>query len=123
MQDIVLYTGSRTEITGDRSLGLSGSVVMTLMEPYLDNNHVLFVDNWYTSPALFEFLYFGQTGGCGTVTKRRKHMPYFPPLANKGDCVYKKAKDTLAVIWRDKREVTLLTTVHQPPSNGSQPQH
>ncbi len=48
------------------------------------------------------------------MTKRRKHMPYFPPLANKGDCAYKKAKDTLAVIWKDKREVTLLTTVHRP---------
>ncbi len=45
VQDIVLYTGSRTEITDDRSLGLSGAVVMTLMEPYLDNNHVLFIDN------------------------------------------------------------------------------
>lgn len=44
----MLYTGDGTEVTDDRSLGLSGAVVMTLMEPYLDKNHVLYVDNWYT---------------------------------------------------------------------------
>ncbi len=114
VQDIVLYTEDGTEVTEDRSLGLSGAVVMTLMEPYFDKNHVLYVDNWYTSPALFEFLCSRQTGGCGTVTKRRKHMPYFPPLANKEDCTYRKAKGTLAVMWKDKWEVTFLTTVHHP---------
>ncbi len=41
-------------------------------------------------------------------------MPYFPPLANKGDCAYRKAKGALAVIWKDKREVRLLTTIHHP---------
>ena len=114
VQDIVLYTGAGTDVTDDKSLGLSGAVVMTLMEPYLDKNHVLYVDNWYTGPALFEALSSRETGGCGTVTKRRKHMPCFPPLPNKGDCAYKKAKNTLAVLWKDKREVTLLTTIHHP---------
>ncbi|RUM31931.1 MAG: hypothetical protein DSY42_02035 [Aquifex sp.] len=114
VQDIVLYTGAGTDVTDDKSLGLSGAVVMTLMEPYLDKNHVLYVDNWYTGPALFEPLSSRETGGCGTVTKRRKHMPCFSPLPNKGDCAYKKAKNTLAVLWKDKREVTLLTTIHHP---------
>ncbi len=65
VQDVVLYSGDGTEVTDDRSLGLS-VVVRTLMEPYVDKNHILYVDNWYTSPALFEFLSSRQTGGCGT---------------------------------------------------------
>ncbi len=48
------------------------------------------------------------------MTKCRKHMPYFPPLASKGDCTYRKAKATLAVMWKNKHEVTLLTTIHHP---------
>ncbi len=36
VQDLVLYAGDGTEVTDDRSLGLPGAVVMTLMEPYLD---------------------------------------------------------------------------------------
>lgn len=48
------------------------------------------------------------------MTKRGKHMPYFPPLTNKGDCAYNKPIDTLTVIWKNKQEVTLLTTVHHP---------
>ncbi len=70
VQDIVLYTLDATEVTDDRSLGLSRVVVRTLMEPYFDKkkNHVLYVDNWYTSPALFEFLSSRQIGGHGTVT-------------------------------------------------------
>ncbi len=46
VQDILIYTGKNTEVTSDRSLGMSGVVVQTLMEPYLDKNHVLLVDNW-----------------------------------------------------------------------------
>ncbi len=49
-----------------------------------------------------------------TFVNLLRAQAYFPPLADKGDCAYKKARDTLAVIWKDKREETLLTTVHLP---------
>ena len=51
--DFIVYTGSSTEIDLDENLGKSGSIVMTLMKPYLNKGHSLFVDNWYTSPRLF----------------------------------------------------------------------
>ncbi len=72
--DFIVYTGSSTEIKLDQNLGKSGSVVMTLMEPYLNKGHSLFVDNWYTSPRLFEKLHEFKTGACGTV---RKKPPWF----------------------------------------------
>lgn len=109
---LVLYTGAATEVTKDMSLGLSGAVVKTFTDPFLDNNHVLFVDNWYTSPGLVEFLLSRQTGGCGAVKRPRKNMPVVAPLANKGDVVYKQANHILSVLWTDKREVALLSTIH-----------
>ncbi len=95
-------------MTSDRSLGMSGAVVQTLMEPYLDKNHALFVDNRYSSPKLFEFLLSRKTGACGTERMRRKNMTETAPLAERGNVVHKQAKNILAVVWKDKRGVTPL---------------
>ena len=99
-------------MTHDTSLGLSGAVVQTLMEPYLDKNHVLFMDNWYSSHKLFEFLLSRQTGVCGTVRRWRKNMPVITPWVARGNVVHKQAKNILAVVWKDKREVSLRSTIH-----------
>ena len=41
-----------------KKFGNSGAVVHSLLSPsYLDKGHVLFVDNWYSSPLLFRYLY------------------------------------------------------------------
>lgn len=53
--DFIIYTGAATQIQehfGDTSLGKSGNIVLTLMNPYLNRGHCLHVDNWYTSPAI-----------------------------------------------------------------------
>ena len=54
--DFIIYTGTTTDIIKFRDVGISGSIVMTLMQSYLDKGHNLFLDSWYTSPALFETL-------------------------------------------------------------------
>ncbi|XP_037031053.1 piggyBac transposable element-derived protein 4-like [Bradysia coprophila] len=51
--DFIVYTGSNTEIISYEELGISGSVVMTLLQPYLGKGHSVFLDNWYSSPKLF----------------------------------------------------------------------
>lgn len=48
----IIYVGSETEIDTHDDLGISGSIVMTLMKLYLEKGHNLYVDNWYTSPKL-----------------------------------------------------------------------
>ncbi|KAJ8368725.1 hypothetical protein SKAU_G00087530 [Synaphobranchus kaupii] len=77
VQDIVIYTGATTDITHYDGLGLSGSVVMTMLAPHLGKGHTLFVDNWYSSPTIFHHLLTNNTGACGTVRKNRKWMPTF----------------------------------------------
>ena len=114
--DFILYTGADTELSAETSpdLGLSGSIVATMMQPYLDKGHVLYTDNWYTSPSLCRFLQQHSTGFCGTVRKKRKHLPVFPSNMHKGDVVHRSCNDILCVNWHDKRDVNLLTTVHTP---------
>ncbi len=74
VQDILIFTGKDTEVTSDRSLELSGAVVQTLMERYLDKNHALFFDNWYSSPKLFEFLLSRQRGDYVTEEAKKEYV-------------------------------------------------
>ena len=109
--DMIVYTGTDIDIPADDPLGHSGSVVKVMMEPYLDNGHILYTDNFYTSPSLSEFLHSRNTGSAGTVRPNRKGMPTFPPVT-RGQCVTKSKEATLALRWRDKRDITLLSTIH-----------
>lgn len=72
--NFIIYTGKTTEYVPHPHVGISGSLVMTLMEPYLDRGHTLYIDNWYTSPVLLQRLHDRKTNACGTVRRSRKGM-------------------------------------------------
>ena len=112
--DFILYTGSDTNIDNDKNLGMTGSVVLTLLEPYLNRGHEVYVDNWYTSPTLFQYLYENGTGACGTAKINRKHMPHFQKRMKKGDYSVKHTGILLAEKWDDKRDVIMLSTICKP---------
>ncbi|KAI2644801.1 PiggyBac transposable element-derived protein 4 [Labeo rohita] len=112
VQDMIIYSGSTTDIQHYQGLGISGSVVMTLLAPYLRKGHVLYVDNWYSSPTLFQHLLSLGTGACGTVRPNRKGMPTFTKKMTKGEVDFRENGSQLAVKWHDKRDVHVLTTVH-----------
>ena len=112
VQDMIIYTGASTDITHFPGLGISGSVVMTLLAPHLKKGHILYIDNWYSSPTLFQHLLYRGTGACGTVRANRKGMPAFSPKMKKGEVEFQQNGSQLAVKWHDKRDVHMLTTVH-----------
>lgn len=118
--DFIIYTGANTEInTSVVDIGKSGNIVLTLLEPYLDKGHSLFVDNWYTSPKLFSELHNRKTNACGTVRKNRKLMPAMKEKLKKGEVVHYNTEKLLAVKWMDKREVHMLTTLHPNEMAGT----
>lgn len=112
VQDLIVYTGASTDITLVEGLGVSGSVVATLLQKYLGKGRVLYVDNWYSSPTLFNFLLDHQTGACGTVRPNRRGMPTFRSRMSRGEVEFRQNGDMLAVKWHDKRDVHVLSTVH-----------
>lgn len=117
--NVVVYTGSSTDITHTPGLGVSGSVVLTLLKPYLGRGHTLYVDNWYTSPSLFNHLLRGKTGACGTVRANRKGMPRFRDRMSSGEADFKSCEEMLAMKWHDKRDVHMLTTVNSAEMSPS----
>ena len=114
VQDIILYTGKDTQIGETDNFGVSGAVVLELLEPYLGRGHTLYIDNWYTSPLLAEELLKHDTGVCGTVKTNRKHMPENEKKMEKKDVLFFQSKNILLTKWQDKREVNVLSTVHNP---------
>lgn len=109
--DFIIYCGEGTDITDSECLGVSGAVVTTLLQDYLNKGHNLFIDNWYSSPQLYDFLHTKKTNACGTVRKTRKGMAKFNKL-KKGEMKAQHRGPLLALKWCDKREVHMLTTLH-----------
>jgi len=66
-------------------LGNSSDVVVHFLKSYFNKGHVIYVDNWYSSPQLVEFLYKYDTGMCGTVRKNRKYMLNLGIKLNRGE--------------------------------------
>ena len=129
--DVIVYTGKDVDIPKVKKsnpLGMSGAIVMKMMAPYIGEGRLLFLDNWYTSPALCQILHENRTDSCGTVKANRKFMPKFNGPKKDVDKDYghaqvsngkssrfiqrEKSGKILALNWGDKREVHFLSTVH-----------
>ena len=85
--------------------------------------HKLYMDNFFSSPDLFDDLAQKQISCCGTVRLYRKGMPKdLKPKTLRmkhGDIRVRTRGDLTAVVWKDKRDVCLLTNIHDPPKEGN----
>ena len=102
-----VYTGASETVEH----GLAYGVVMRLMEGYLDCGRRLYVDNFYTSPCLFQDL-TRETLACGTVRANRCGLPERTDHLKRGEVVFMKRGDLTFVHWMDKRDVFCLSTFH-----------
>ena len=68
-----VYQGRGSNTTPE--LGLGGSVVKTLTRPLVGKFHHVFMDNFFTSPALFTDLLQDGIYACGTVRSNRRGFP------------------------------------------------
>ena len=110
--DFIVSTGSTTELVGTSELNIPGSIVMALMKKYLDKGHILYVDNWYSSPKLFRVLYEHSIGACGTVRMNRSGFPVFQERLQQGEQSVLHITYMLALKWHNKRDVYMLSTFH-----------
>ena len=112
---MITYTGKYSFPRTDRPL--TTQVVLDLLEGYENEGHVVYMDNFYSSPELFRELQNKTIGACGTVRINRKHMPsQLKPeklkLKRGDDPVFMRANNIVAMAWQDVKRVTCLTTVH-----------
>ena len=77
-----VYTGADTDYQ-KFDLGVTGDILTHFLQPYFYKSHVVYIENWHTSPTLAEILHDRDTGMCGTVKTNRKGMPKLEKLSNK----------------------------------------
>jgi len=81
--------------------------------------HKLYMDNFISSPDLAQ----KKISCCGTVRLHSKGMPKdLKPKTlrlKRGDIRVRTRGDLTDVVWKDKRDVCLLTNIHDPPREGN----
>lgn len=89
-------------------------VTKNLLGSLLGKGHTLYTDRYYTSPTLAIDLEKEQTAIVGTVMKNRKGMPSAlkQPNLRKGEHMFRRQGNLLALCWKDKRDVYMLSTRH-----------
>lgn len=104
----------------DQNCTATTKVVLGLLHEadLLNRQHHIYMDNYYTSPELFEELYAKDTYACGTVRKNRKGLPQAVTGAklkkNSGEAVFRRntTNQLLCLKWCDKRNVLMLSSIH-----------
>ena len=94
---------------------MTHAVVLKLLEGLENHGHHIYMDNYYTSPSLFQNLRHPGFGACGTVRTNRRGVPdEIKANLQKGEIVSKMINDdddVMALKWMDKHPVAMLTTV------------
>jgi hypothetical protein len=85
--------------------------------------HKLFMGNFFPSPRLCDDLERRKINSCGTVRPNRKDMP--PDFAPKnlklkrGNVKVRTRGNLTALVWKDRRDVYMLTNMDPPPAEGN----
>lgn len=119
-----IYTGKEGNVV-ERDLGKKA--VLCVMEPFLDKGYYVFMDNYYTSVALFEELEERKTLACGTVRSNRSGLPKEicgiqekkVKQLKQGESLYRQKGNVTCVTWRDRKPVSVLATIPTSDADGS----
>ena len=112
-----VYCGANASQTEKHPKGLAYSVVMKLVEPYLDKGYSVYMDNYYSSPELFRDLLLRKTTASGTVRLNRKYFPdqlkpvRGEPARSRGTTSFAFHGQLTMVRWIDNKDVYALSTI------------
>ena len=90
-------------------------VVTKLIRPFMNKNHPVYFDNFFSSLTLLEHLEEHGTYACGTLRCNRKDLPQYPKeKCRPGEKVVSQKGNVAFTKWHDKRDVSLISTNCSP---------
>ncbi|KAK3103740.1 hypothetical protein FSP39_021492 [Pinctada imbricata] len=110
-----VYTGKKRD--GTRQFGLGYDVVWSLSETYHNQNRHLYFDRFFSSVTLAEHLELVNTYVCGAIMANRKGIPdevKKAKLKQSGQLIQKQKGNLVATAYKDKRQITFLSTCAPP---------
>ncbi len=121
-----VYQGKdKVKLRGQKDDGLSVTSVMDLMRfDLLGKGYHLYVDNFYTSPLLFNKLLKNHTAACGTIRTNREGFPRttnndLPKKPERGDMRWIRKGNLLFARWMDTKVVNVCSTFHKAYSGAT----
>uniref|UniRef100_A0A0N5C6W1 DDE_Tnp_1_7 domain-containing protein n=1 Tax=Strongyloides papillosus TaxID=174720 RepID=A0A0N5C6W1_STREA len=89
--------------------------ILSVLEPYLGLWHHVYQDNYYNSISIANKLLEHKTRVCGTIREKRG-LPLClkneGSLLKSGEIAFRRKGDVLLLIWMNKRQVRMITTIH-----------
>lgn len=109
IQKFAIYTGMLDDLGGK---GHAQKVVLHLMEGKLNCGHHIYMDNYYNSFTLAKTLLGHETHCTGTLRLNRQNNPQEvkDKKLKKGETVARYASGVMIGKWRDKRDVSYIST-------------
>ncbi|XP_060942279.1 piggyBac transposable element-derived protein 4-like [Limanda limanda] len=120
--DFFVYEG---KLQGNNGNGVTYDSVMALLDARLrGSGYKLFVDNFFTSPALFRDLLEMKVWACGTIRKNRLGVPEtdvnaLDSTSPLGSIRWIRRDAVLFVQWRDTKDFFMCSTVHTAHSEDT----
>jgi len=103
--------------------GATVDTVLRMTAAYQQQQHILYTDNWFTSPALLRALEQRGIRLCGAVRSNRKGMPAIPAedirALNRGEWLQRQKGDATVAVWQDQRTMWLLYNHCSPGETAS----
>ena len=108
-----VYLGK--ELDGHPRIYGLGYDVHKFVRPFMNRNHHVLFDNFFTMTKLLEHLETNDTYACGTVRCNRKDLP--PCAKNKfcaGEKVVRQKGHVVFTKWHDKWDVSVMASIVSP---------
>lgn len=111
--DLSIYEG-KDDSKANKIIGISGKVVLQMIGDLSKQGRTIFIDNWYSSPALFDKLHKHKNNVIGTVRTNRKHMPMVPAKfftkMKRNEIITFSSHIMVVLFWKDKKLVSMIST-------------
>lgn len=111
-----IYKGKDIEVNATAGDSKLESLVLRLLEPFLDKGHHVVMDNYYNSVSLSNKLLCRKTHSTGTLRSNRTNNPkaITSKKLKKGEHKWLRKGKVYVSKWKDKREVLCITTKYHP---------
>ena len=109
--DFLVYFGQmNSELEQTDGMLTTERIPITLMKPYLNHGHTLYVDNFYTTPKLAEYMLQNGTKLVGTIRNNRQNFPkeLAKSIPDKGHSIFyvEQNRKVLVVQYRSVKNKT-----------------
>ena len=113
--DINPYVGATS---GQVCKRLGCKVVLDLTSSLFGQYHKVYMDNYFSAISLYQTLLDNKTYACGTIQGKRKCFPTDiltdVKSLTRGEYSFRQCNNLVALVWKDKKPVTFLSTLASP---------